>query len=166
MRIQAGLSQSELARLSGISPGAICLIEAGKTKPRDLTRRKILQALPGIQKENEQPEQDHPEVYPFGEILGRDEFFRRLKPKMNEKLNVFFSGPLISTLVDNVEFFSRQRYYPGDFATAVEVLSELLRAQRRSFMPDMAEDGDDGGGLKRGRRVLPGGYNKKCRKKR
>jgi len=137
--------------LSGISPSAICIIEAGKTKPRDLTRRKILQALPGTQKENEQPEQDYPGVHPFGEILGRDEFFRRLKPKMNEKLKVFFSGPLIFTLVDNAEFFSRQRYYPGDFATAVQVLGELLRAQRRLFMPDVAEDAGEGAGLSRKR---------------
>jgi len=70
---------------------------------------------------------------------------------MNEKLKVFFSGPLIFTLVDNAEFFSRQRYYPGDFATAVQVLGELLRAQRRLFMPDVAEDAGEGAGLSRKR---------------
>jgi len=128
--------------------------------------RKLIKALSPAQKESEQPEQDHPQVYRFGETLSRDEFFSRLKPKMNEKLKVFFSGPLVSTLIDNAEFFSRQRYYPGDFATAVEVLGELLRAQRRSFMPELAEDDGDGGGLKGRRRIQPGGYNKKWRKKR
>ena len=123
--------------------------------------RKLIKALSLAQKESEQSDQDSPQ-----ELLSRDEFFSRLKPKMSEKLNVFFSGLLISTFVDNAEFFSRQRYYPGDFATAVEILGELLRAQRRLFVPEMVKDDDDGAGFKRGPRVMPRGYNKKCQKKR
>lgn len=131
LRISAGLSQKELGRRSGIHWTSIWRIEQGKTKPRELTWRRLLKALSTDSAGGEQPsERKEPTSGFFGEVLGRDEFFRRLKEKMSRALNIFFNESLISMLVDNAEFFSRQRYYPGDFATAVEVLGALLKAQR------------------------------------
>ena len=94
--------------------------------------------------------------------MGRDEFFRCLKSKMCVRLGAFFGGPLVTMLVDNAEFFSRQRYYPGDFATAVELLGDLLRGQKGQPFSDE----DDGDGRKRRLRPRLGGYGKRCQKKK
>jgi hypothetical protein len=67
--------------------------------------------------------------------MNRDEFFRRLKPKLSQSLAAFFDDFLIVTFLKNAEFFSRQRYYPGDFSTAAEILGDLLRAQRKLSIP-------------------------------
>jgi hypothetical protein len=109
------------------------MIEQGKQKPRGLTLKRLMDAFSPPSAEKEQTPKGPAPVFP-GEILGRDEFFRGLKLKMSRSLSLFFSEPLISTLVDNAEFFSRSRFYPGDFSTAMEILGELLRAQKR-LMP-------------------------------
>lgn len=68
-------------------------------------------------------------------------------------------------LVDNAEFFSRQRYYQGDFATAVELLGELLKAQRRLVIPGFVDNDENDGKEPGRRRIKPGGYKKQCRRK-
>jgi len=154
LRLRAGLSQKELGRRSGIHWTSIWRIEQGKTKPRGLTWRSLLKAISPALDERQAREikitmPSEPPAAPresapifSGEVLTRDEFFSRLKPKMSQELGLFFNEPLISTLVDNAEFFSRTKFYPGDFSTAVMVLGELLRAQRREVSPgDGEEDG-------------------------
>jgi len=164
LRLQAGLSQRELSKRSGISAVTICHIETGKTHPEELTWRSLLKALSPPLKEKEQT-REKAAIF-FGEVLNREEFFRQLKPKMSQSLGVFFNESLISMLVDNAEFFSRSKFYPGDFATGVEILGELLRAQKRLFLPDGVEDDEGDGGKTGRRRILPGGYRKKWPKKR
>ena len=169
LRLRAGLTQAELGKRSGVSTVTVGYIEQGRVKPTELTRRRLLKGISASPLESGQPRpqsgQD-PVPAPLRDIMGRDEFFLRLRPKLSRALAVFFSEFLIATFLKNAEFFSRQRYYPGDFATAVELLGELLRAQRRLFVPEMVKDDDDGAGFKRGSRVMPRGYNKKCQKKR
>jgi len=172
LRLQAGLTQVELAKRSGISNVTIWLIEKGKSKPRELTWRSLLSALSLALDEKERARgaihiepaviSEAPAPIFHGEVLTRDEFFAKLKPKMSQALGLFFNEPLISTLIDNAEFFSRTKFYPGDFSTAVMVLGELLRAQKRLMSPGMAEEDEkDGGGLRKRRRVLRGMYGKK-----
>jgi len=181
LRLRAGLTQVELAKRSGISNVTIWLTEKGRSRPRELTWRSLLSALSlalderqareiKIMMPSEPPAPAPPkEPSPIfsGEVLTRDEFFSKLKPKMNQELGLFFNEALISTLIDNAEFFSRTKFYPGDFSTAVMVLGELLRAQKRLMSPGMVEDDEgDGEGLRGRRRILPGGYKKKWQKKR
>ena len=42
---QLGISQNELARRSGLSPGFVSLLMAGKRSPSPPTRRRLMQAL-------------------------------------------------------------------------------------------------------------------------
>ncbi|AEM38032.1 transcriptional regulator, XRE family [Pyrolobus fumarii 1A] len=48
LRLAAGLSQRELARLAGVSQSLIAKIEAGKVNPRVETLKKILDALEAV----------------------------------------------------------------------------------------------------------------------
>lgn len=142
LRLKADLTQTELGRLCGMTASTICYIERGKHKPRGLTLTRIMAALPkpSAEAEKEQTPKGPAPVFP-GEILGRDEFFLRLRPKLSRSLGLFFNEFLITSFLENAEFFSRQRYYPGDFATAVELLGALLRAQRTLSMPAVTEAG-------------------------
>jgi len=165
MRLKAGLSQPELARRSGVYYLTISNIETGKGKPKALTWARLMRALSEMMPEKEEirkeqpsdqpaPEKEEtreeriqesrPEFFSIGGYMSREEFFHFLRSKMSQALGAFFNGPLLSTLISNAEFFSRRRYYPGDFATAVEILGELLRAQRRMFSAGLAKDNDDG----------------------
>jgi len=53
MRIAAGLTQKELARIAGVSQSLIARIERGTVNPRMTTLRKILEALSKVSKTNE-----------------------------------------------------------------------------------------------------------------
>ena len=74
--------------------------------------------------------------------LDREEFLRRLKQKMSESLGALFNQVLVVKLIEAADFFSRQRYYPGDFATAVELLGALLKTRRD---PDPSQKGKGAG---------------------
>ena len=179
LRLQAGLSQKELSRRSGIHWTTIWLIEKGRSRPRELTWRSLLKAISlalderqareiKIMMPSEPPAPAPPkEPSPIfsGEVLTRDEFFSRLKPKMNQELGLFFNEPLISTLIDNAEFFSRTKFYPGDFSTAVMVLGELLRAQKRLMSPGTVEDDEEDGRKPGQRKRLLGSYKRRYQKK-
>jgi transcriptional regulator with XRE-family HTH domain len=131
LRLRAGLTQRELSRRSGINPVSICHIEQGKTKPRELTWRSLLKALSTDPTENEQSSREKESGLDFfGEVLGRDEFLRRLKTKMSGSVAALFNDVLITKLIEAAEFVSRSRYYPGDFATAVELLGALLKTKK------------------------------------
>lgn len=123
-----------------MTASTICYIERGKHKPRGLTLTRIMAALPkpSAEPEEEQaPERPAP-VFLDG-VLGRDEFFLQLRPKLSRSLGLFFNESLVASFLENAEFFSRQRYYPGDFATAVEILGALLKAQKTLSMPAAVE---------------------------
>lgn len=45
IRVAEGLSQAELAKLSGISAATISDIENGKKSPRDLTKHRLINGL-------------------------------------------------------------------------------------------------------------------------
>ena len=135
LRLRAGLTQKELGKRSGIRQNTIWRIEQGKSKPRELTWRALLKALSGNRADEEQPAQEKkPASDFFGEVLLRDEFFRRLKMKMSESAAALFNDILVAKLVEAAEFFSRTKYYPGDFSTAVEILGALLKAKRRELI--------------------------------
>lgn len=164
LRLQAGLSQKELSRRSGIHWTNIWRIEKGKSKPRELTWRALLKALSGDRADEEQPAQEkEPASDFFGEVLLRDEFFRRLKMKMSGSVAAMLNDVLVTKLIEAAEFFSRTKFYPGDFSTAMEILGGLLRARRREQI---------GGcdvkvpGLKRKYKVRLPDAKRKCRKKR
>jgi transcriptional regulator with XRE-family HTH domain len=128
----------ELARRSGINNVTIYRIESGKVKPRDLTWRRLMKALPMEPAEAKQPKDDPPEPG-FGEVLDRENFFRKLRLKMSESLFGVLDQSCIIRIVEASEFFSRYRFYPGDFATAVELLNELRKEWRRQAGGDMAD---------------------------
>lgn len=131
LRLRAGLTQTELGRRSGVHAITICQIEKGRVKPRELTWRSLLKALSVDPADKEQPsEGKEPASGFFGEVLGRDEFLRRLKSKMSVSLGVLFNQIFIVKLIEAADFFSRSRYYPGDFATAMELLGALLKTRK------------------------------------
>ena len=163
LRLSAGLTQKELSQRAGVHALTISNVEQGKTHPTELTWRRLLKALSTDSAGGEQPsERKEPASGFFGEVLGRDEFFRRLKMKMSESVGALFNDVLVAKLIEAAEFFSRNKYYPGDFATAVEILGGLLRARRREQI---------GGcdvkvpGLKRKYKVRLPVAKRKCRKK-
>lgn len=47
-RLAAGLSQSELARRSGVSCAGVCECESGQSRPRPQTLAKLAGVLPGL----------------------------------------------------------------------------------------------------------------------
>ncbi len=139
LRVRAGLTQVELARRSGINNVTIYKIESGKVKPRDLTWSRLIKALFKERAEVKQPEADRAASDFFGEVLDRENFFRKLRLKMSESLFGVLDQSCIIRIVEASEFFSRQRFYPGDFATAVELLNELRKEWRRQAGGDMAD---------------------------
>jgi transcriptional regulator with XRE-family HTH domain len=147
LRLRAGLTQAELSRRSGVCAVTIGYIEQGRTKPRELTWRSLLKALSAESADKEQPsEGKEPGLDFFGEVLLRDEFFRRLKMKMSGSVAALFNDVLVAKLIEAAEFFSRTKYYPGDFATAMEILGKLLRTQKR---PGLDRNCKKGQGKKR-----------------
>ena len=58
----------------------------------------------------------------------------RLKMKMSESAAALFNDVLVAKIIEAAEFFSRTKYYPGDFSTAVEILGALLKAKRRELI--------------------------------
>ncbi|MBA1447059.1 MAG: helix-turn-helix transcriptional regulator, partial [Gammaproteobacteria bacterium] len=78
LRKQAGLSQSELARMAEVTPSAICMIEAGDREPKLSTALAIADAL-------------HVSIYA---LVGRSEY---LPTEANGTYFSFLGCPFILT---------------------------------------------------------------------
>lgn len=79
LRQQKGLSQTELAELTGLSQVAISLIEQGKTKPRKASKQKIEKVLGPV---------DWPVIYkePVGEMSAWDAGEKKVRKVLHDAI--------------------------------------------------------------------------------
>lgn len=148
----AGLTQKKLGELSGVHPVQIANYEKGHHKPYPKTLEKLLRALGALPGDGDEPY--------MGGVYTREEFFKQLEKKMTEAVHPMFKRFVLARLCRSAEFFTREKFFPGDFSEAVRHLGRMVDLERvgkvkvipASWIDPHPETGPVIGGKRRKRR--------------